>query len=108
MYSCSRRSVIWKRSIDYFFHLTLSFTTKDIKLYLKANQMALDIGESTRRTHYDDKAPKEGICHTGGRSLLAKKFATDGSTGQIRRYGRRGTPKASMDVDSGYFEKCRD
>jgi hypothetical protein len=32
----------------FFWYLTLSFTTKDIKLYWKANQMALDTGESTR------------------------------------------------------------
>ena len=84
---------------DYWFfrHLTLSFTTKDIKLYLKADQMALDIGESTRKTDYYDEPPYKGICHTGGRSLLVKKFAADGLTGQIRRYGRQEIPKASMD-----------
>lgn len=62
--------------------------------------MALDIGEIARKTHYYDEAPYESICHTGGRSLLVKKFATDGLTGRIRRYGRRENPKASVDVDS--------
>ena len=55
-----------KEVYSLFWHLTLSFTTKDIRLYLKANQMALDIGEITRKTHYYDKAPHKGICHTGG------------------------------------------
>ena len=89
----------------FFWHLTLSFTIKDIKLYLKANQMALDIGDSARKAHYYDEPPYDGICHTGSRSLLMKKFATDWLTGKIRRYGRQGIPKASMDVDFGSLRR---
>ena len=70
-------------------------------MYLKANQTALDIGESIRKTHYDDKTSYKGICHTGGRSLSVKIFAADGLAGQIRRYGRQEISKASMDVDTG-------